>query len=222
MKVVDVEKMFVEKALKKLDIDRFLAKELEKAGYLGVDIQKTPLGAFLTIYAERPGLVIGRHGVTVKELAEKLEKQFGLERPQISAVSVPVPELSAKIMAMRVASALEQGIHFRRAAFVALNRIMEAGALGAEIIIRGKLRTERARYEKLRAGLLLKAGQVSQEYVDEAVAHAFLKQGKVGVKVRIMLPQAVEVIKTLDRVEVKAAGGIGGEQSGNTEGQGAA
>lgn len=218
--MVDVEKMFIDKALKRLDIDRFLSKELQKAGYLGVDIQKTPLGAFLTIYAERPGLVIGRHGATVRELAEKLEKQLGLERPQISAVSVPVPELSAKVMAMRIASALEQGIHFRRAAFVALNRIMEAGALGAEITIRGKLRTERARYEKLRAGLLLKSGQISQEYVDEAVAHALLKQGKIGVKVKIMLPQAMEAIKTLDRGEARAAVSAEGGQVGHPEGQG--
>lgn len=218
--MVDVEKTFVQKAVKKLDVDKFLSKELEKAGYLGVDLQKTPLGVHLTIYAERPGLVIGRHGITVKELAERLEKEFGLERPQIGVVSVPVPELNAKIMAMRVASALERGIHFRRAAFVALNRIMEAGALGAEIIIRGKLRTERARYEKLRAGLLLKAGQISEEYVDEAVAHCFLKQGKVGVKVRIMLPQALEVLKTLDRGEIKPseAASIGGAAGGHTEG----
>ncbi len=217
---MDVKKMFVQKAAKKLDIDLFLAKELEKAGYLGVDVQKTPLGTHITIYAERPGLVIGRHGMTVRELAEKLEKQFGLERPQIGVVSVPVPELNAKIMAMRVASALERGVHFRRAAFVALNRIMEAGALGAEVIIRGKLRTERARYEKLRAGLLLKAGQISEEYLDEAVAHAFLKQGKVGVKVRIMLPQAKEAIKLLDRGEIVQPPSGEGQvaQSGHPEG----
>jgi small subunit ribosomal protein S3 len=213
--LADVEKAFVMKALRKLDVDRFLAKELKKAGYIGVDVQKTPLGTYLTIYAERPGLVIGRHGLTVRELAEKLEKEFGLERPQIGVASVPVPELSAKIMASMVASALERGIRYRRAAFVALNRIMEAGALGAEIIIRGKLRTERARYEKLRAGLLPKAGQISEEYLDEGVAHAYLKQGKVGVKVRILLPQAAEALKTLDRGEVKAA--EGGEV-GHTEG----
>lgn len=218
--MVDIEKMFVQKAVRRLDVDLFLAKELERAGYLGVDIQKTPLGTHITIYAERPGLVIGRHGVTVKELAEKLEKQFGLERPQIGVVSVPVPELNAKIMAMRIASALERGVHFRRAAFVALNRIMEAGALGAEVIIKGKLRTERARYEKLRAGLILKAGQISEEYLDEAVAHAYLKQGKVGVKVRIMLPQAKEVIKQLDRGEIVALERQvqGGPGSGDTQG----
>ena len=216
--MADVKKMFVERAVKKLDVDRFLAKELERAGYLGVEVQKTPLGTHLTIYAERPGLVIGRHGMTVRELAEKLEKEFGLERPQIGVVSVPVPELNAKIMALRVASALERGIHFRRAAFVALNRIMEAGALGAEVIIRGKLRTERARYEKLRTGLLLKAGEIAEEYVEEAVAHAFLKQGKVGVKVKIMLPQAKEALKLLDRGEIAQVAQEGEGGGGHTEG----
>jgi len=196
---LDVKKLFVAKSVKKVDVDKMLSKELEKAGYAGVDLVKTPMGTHITIYAERPGLVIGRHGATVRDLAEKLEKEFGLERPQIGVVGISSPELNAKVMAIRVAKALERGIHFRRAAFAALSQVMDAGALGAEVIIRGKLRTERTRYEKLRAGLLLKAGQISLEGVDEAVSHAYLRQGKVGVKFRILLPQTKTLLVELDR-----------------------
>ncbi|MEM1538683.1 MAG: 30S ribosomal protein S3 [Candidatus Nezhaarchaeales archaeon] len=196
---MDVKKLFVAKSVKKVDVDKMLSKELEKAGYAGVDLVKTPMGTHITIYAERPGLVIGRHGATVRDLAEKLEKEFGLERPQIGVVGISSPELNAKVMAIRVAKALERGIHFRRAAFAALSQVMDAGALGAEVIIRGKLRTERTRYEKLRAGLLLKAGQISLEGVDEAVSHAYLRQGKVGVKFRILLPQTKTLLVELDR-----------------------
>lgn len=196
---MDVKKLFIAKSVKKVDVDLMLSKELERAGYVGVDVVKTPMGTHITIYAERPGLVIGRHGATVRDLAEKLEREFGLERPQIGVVGISSPELNAKVMAIRVAKALERGVHFRRAAFAALNQIMEAGALGAEIIIRGKLKTERSRYEKLRTGLLLKAGQISLEGVDEAVSHAYLRQGKVGVKVRILLPQTKTLLVELDR-----------------------
>jgi len=213
----DVEKNFVAKALKRLDVDSFLQKELARAGYVKVDLQKTPLGTNVTIYAERPGMVIGRHGSTVHELTQKLEKIFGIERPQIGVVPVEVPELNAKIMAQRIKNALERGIHFRRAAYIALNQIMEAGALGAEIRIKGKLRTERARYEKLRSGIVLKAGQISHEHVDVAVSHAYLKQGKIGIKVKIVLPSAVKAIEELDKgkVLVKEEGG----ESGHAEGQ---
>ena len=213
----DIEKSFIAKALKRLDVDSFLQRELARAGYVKVDLQKTPLGTNVTIYAERPGIVIGRHGSTVHELTQKLEKIFGIERPQIGVAPVEIPELNAKIMAQRIKNALERGIHFRRAAYIALNQIMEAGALGAEIRIKGKLRTERARYEKLRSGIVLKAGQISHEHVDVAVSHAFLKQGKIGIKVKIVLPSAVKAIEELDKgkVLVKAEG----EESGHTEGQ---
>jgi small subunit ribosomal protein S3 len=68
---------------------------------------------------------------------------------------------------------------------------MEAGALGAEIVISGKLRTERARFEKFRAGYLVKCGDPSLKYMQKAVAHVQLKPGIFGVRVRIMPPDTV-------------------------------
>lgn len=67
---------------------------------------------------------------------------------------------------------------------------MEAGALGAEIIISGKLRTDRARYEKFRDGYLPKSGDPAMKHMREAVTHVQLKPGMLGVKVRIMPPEA--------------------------------
>ncbi|MDI9619888.1 MAG: 30S ribosomal protein S3 [Candidatus Nezhaarchaeota archaeon] len=211
----DIEKNFIIKGLKRLDVDFFLQRDLEKAGYVKVDLQKTPLGTNVTIYAERPGMVIGRHGSTVHELTQKFEKIFGIERPQIGVAPIEVPELNAKIMAQRIKSALERGIHFRRAAYIALNQIMEAGAVGAEIRIKGKLRTERARYEKLCSGIVVKAGQISSEYADIAVSHAYMKQGKIGVKVKIVLPDARNAIEELDKGKVQVKEG---ESSGGAEG----
>ena len=151
---MSIVKHFVTESIKRTEIDEFLQKKLEKAGYGGVNISKTPLGTHIVVYAMRPGLVIGRGGETIRELATILEEKFKLPNPQISVSEIEVPELNAYVVASRITAALQRGVHFRRAGFWALNQVMEAGALGAEIIISGKLRTERARHEKFRAGYL--------------------------------------------------------------------
>ncbi|MBS7654385.1 MAG: 30S ribosomal protein S3 [Candidatus Bathyarchaeia archaeon] len=183
-------KHFVDENIKRAEIDEFLWKEFERAGYGGVDITKTPLGTNVVVYAMRPGLIIGRGGETIKNLAKVLEEKFSLPNPQISVAEIEIPELNPYVMASRVAAALRRGVHFRRVAFWALNQIMGAGALGVEIIISGKLRTERARAEKFRDGYIPKSGDPAMKYVRKAVAHVQLKPGIFGVQVLIVSPDA--------------------------------
>jgi len=187
---MSIVKRFITESIKKTEIDEFLQKKLERAGYGGVDLSKTPLGTHVVIYAMRPGLVIGRGGETIKELAVTLEDNFKLANPQISVSEIEVPEFNAFVIASRVASALQRGVHFRRAGFWALNQVMEAGALGAEIVISGKLRTERARFEKFRAGYFPRCGDPALTYMKKAEAHVQLKPGIIGVRVKIMPPDA--------------------------------
>jgi len=188
---MSVVKHFITESIKKTEIDEFLQKKLERAGYGGVTISKTPLGTHMVIYAMRPGLVIGRGGESIKELASILEEKFKVSNPQISVSEIEIPELNAYVVASRIASALQRGIHFRRAGFWALKQVMDAGALGAEIVISGKLRTERARFEKFRAGYLARCGEPALKYMRKAEVHVQLKPGIFGVRVRIMPPDAV-------------------------------
>lgn len=187
---MSIVKRFITESIKKTEIDEFLERKLERAGYGGVNISKTPLGTHVVIYAMRPGLVIGRGGETIKELAASLEHNFKVSNPQISVSEIEVPEFNAKVIANRVASALERGVHFRRAGFWALNQVMEAGALGCEIVISGKLTTERARFEKFRAGHFPTVGEPALRAIKTAEAHIQLKPGMIGVRVKIMPPDA--------------------------------
>ncbi len=187
---MSVVKHFIEDSLKKTEIDEFLQREFERAGYGGVSITKTPLGTHLVVYTMRPGLVIGRGGETIRALATVLEEKFQLPSPQISVAEIEIPELNAYVVASRIASALKRGVHYRRAGFWGLNQAMDAGALGIEIIISGKLRTDRARYEKFREGYLPKSGDPPRKYTRKAVLHVQLKPGTLGVKVRLIPPDA--------------------------------
>lgn len=192
-------KHFIEDSIKKNEIDEFLRSEFDRAGYGGVDITRTPLGTHIVVYVMRPGIIIGRGGETIKGLARILEEYFKVPNPQISVAEIEVPELNAQVMASRIASALSRGVHFRRAAYWALRQIMEAGALGVEITISGKLRTERARTEKFKDGYMPKCGDPALKYVRKGVAHVQLKPGTFGVKVSIMppgveLPDQVEIL----------------------------
>jgi len=216
-------KHFIDESVKKAEIDEFLRNEFEKAGYGGVSIAKTPVGTHIVVYAMRPGLVIGRGGETIRELAKVLEEKFQLSNPQISVAEIEIPELNAYVVASRITSALKRGVHYRRAGFWALNQVMEAGALGAEIIISGKLRTDRARYEKFRAGYMPKSGGPAMKYVKKAGLHVQLKPGISGVKVWIMPPEArlpdqVQIVEEgvkeeTEEAEIEVAGAEGAEEA---------
>ncbi|GKS61025.1 MAG: 30S ribosomal protein S3 [Candidatus Nitrosocosmicus sp.] len=172
------------------ELDEFLRTELKDAGFGGADIQKSPLGTRLTLYVTRPGLVIGRKGSGIRDLTSKLEVKFGLTNPQISVVEVEVPELNPKIMCNRLAQLIERGTAFRRAALWTVNTIKNAGALGVEVTISGKLRSERAHFEKHSSGIIPKSGNMADKVVKEGITHVLTKMGIMGIRLKIAIKDA--------------------------------
>jgi small subunit ribosomal protein S3 len=156
-------------------------------------------------------LVIGRKGMGIKDLTDRLEKQFGLSSPQISVLEVEIPELNPRIIANRVSQLITKGTAFRRAALWALNAVMNAGALGAEIVISGKLRSERSHFEKYTIGIVPKSGETSTRIVKEAVAHLLLKMGLYGIRIKIAYKNAVppdfEIVDNAPQEEESEADG---------------
>ncbi len=183
-------KYFIDQNSRRLKIDEFLGRELNSAGYGGVEIRKMPMKTEVIIHASRPGVVIGRRGSKIRELTEILESEFGVQNVQVEVSEIENPWLNAQVMASRLARQLERGVRFRRMAYWILRRVMRAGALGCEIIVKGKLSSRRARYQKFKQATVAKTGEPADLFVDEADDIAILKPGVIGVKVRIMRPEA--------------------------------
>jgi small subunit ribosomal protein S3 len=186
---------------KNMELDEYLKETLRETGYGGVDIQKTPIGTRITLYVTRPGLVIGRKGSGIKDLTSKLEQRFGLNNPQISVMEIEVPELNPQIMANRIAQLVERGTAFRRASMWTINTVMGAGAMGVEITIAGKLRSERAHFEKHSSGVIPKSGNAADKIVKLGITDVLTKMGLMGIQLRIALKN--EVPPDFELIEAK-------------------
>ena len=172
-----------------MELNEYLSSSLSQAGYGGAEVQKTPIGTKITLFVIRPGLVIGRKGSGIRDLTTKLEQQFNLENAQISVTEVTKPELNPHIMANRIAQLIERGTAFRRASLWTINTIMGAGAMGVEVTVSGKLRGERAHFEKHSAGTIPKSGKIAEEVVRSSTNSILTKMGLVGIKLKISLKE---------------------------------
>ena len=172
-------------------LNDFLRKEIKESGFHKVEVSKTPTGTKITLHVTRPGIVIGRKGAGIKQLTEKVETDFGFKNPQISVEEVPKAELSPSVMCNRLAAHIERGTAFRRATMWTLNQIMEAGAMGVQITISGKLRGDRSAFEKHTQGILPRAGNYAKDIVSEDVTHVRVAMGLIGIKIRIASKEKV-------------------------------
>ncbi|MCU4924713.1 30S ribosomal protein S3 [Halobacteria archaeon AArc-dxtr1] len=184
------EHQFIENGLQRSQIDEFFQEELGRAGYGGMDVAKTPMGTQIVLKAEKPGMVIGKGGENIRKVTTALEEKFNLEDPQIDVQEVEEPDLNARIVADRLANALERGWYFRKAGHTTIDRIMDAGALGAEIVLAGKVTGARSRVEKFNRGYIKHNGEPAETIVDEGQGVAVMKLGTIGVTVKIIPPGA--------------------------------
>ena len=157
------EHQFIEKGLKNSQINEYLESTLQRAGYGGMEIAKTPMGTQIVLKAEKPGMVIGKSGKKIREITAALKANFDLDDPQIDVQEINEPDLNAQIVADRLANALERGWYFRKAGHTTVDRIMSSGALGAEIVLSGKVTGARGRVEKFNRGYIKHNGEPAAE-----------------------------------------------------------
>src|SRR5664280_1908163 len=186
-----IERKFVNDGYVKASMDEYFAEQLNRAGYGGMELNRTPMGTQIIIYSEKPGMVIGKAGKVIRKLTRDVAIKYNLENPQIDAQEVKRPELNAQMMASRLAASIERGWYFRKAGHNTIRAVMNAGALGCEVIISGKLTGARSRVEKFIDGYIKHYGHTVQEVVDEGFAVAVKKLGTLGCKVRIIQPGVI-------------------------------
>ncbi|MCL5983421.1 MAG: 30S ribosomal protein S3 [Candidatus Thermoplasmatota archaeon] len=193
------ERKVIQEATRRVLLKDFLVRESARAGFGGLDIQRTPMGTRVTLICERPGILIGRRGEIIKRLTDDIQHRFQLDNPQIEVKEERQPSLNAQLMAEKLASTLERGWHFRRAGHSTVRRIMESGARGCQVILSGKLTGERHRTERFKAGTIKYCGDGVRLFIEKGFYQARLKPGVIGVNVWIMRPSA----KLPDEIKVK-------------------
>lgn len=188
--IMNKKKKFVNDGLFHSELNEFFQRELAEDGYSGCEVRQTPKRTEIVIKATSPTSIIGEKGRRINELMGLIQKRYGFKE---NKVELFVERIKSKgLCAVAQAEALKykllEGLAVRRAAYTVLRQVMNAGAKGCEVVISGKLRAARAKSMKFTDGFMIHSGQPTKDYIDRAVRHVMLRQGVLGVKVKIMLP----------------------------------
>merc|ERR1711860_139212 len=184
------KRKFVTDGIFKAELNEFLTRELAEDGYSGVEVRVTPTRTEIIILATRTQNVLGEKGRRIRELTSVVQKRFNSPEGTVElyAEKVATRGLCAIAQCESLRYKLIGGLAVRRACYGVLRFIMESGAKGCEVVVSGKLRGQRAKAMKFVDGLMIHSGDPCNHYVDCAVRHVLLRQGVLGIRVKIMLP----------------------------------
>jgi small subunit ribosomal protein S3e len=172
------------------ELNELLIQELAEDGYSGVEVRVTPLRTEIIIRATRTQSVLGEKGRRIRELTSVVQKRFGYAEGQVELYAERVANrgLCAQAQVESLKYKLLGGLAVRRACYGVTRFVMESGAQGCEVVVSGKLRAARAKAMKFNEGYMKRSGYGQTVYVDAAVRHVMMRQGVLGLKVKIMLP----------------------------------
>jgi small subunit ribosomal protein S3 len=185
------EKKFVKLKGEELEIREYVKNAIGKGRISEVSIEYTPVGEKIIVTTNRPGLVIGTRGEKINELTTTLKKRFKLDNPHIEIREITNPLFDAQMVADEIAIQIERkgSLKFKLIAYRMLDTIMKAGALGVELVLSGKLPSDRAKSWRFAQGYLKKTGNPAK-VVSRAMAQAKTMLGVIGIKVSILPPEA--------------------------------
>ncbi|XP_060845058.1 small ribosomal subunit protein uS3-like [Rhopalosiphum padi] len=190
MPMTSIKKRFVSDGMLRAELNEFFTRELAEDGYSGVDIRTSPSRTEIVVSATRTHNVLGDQGRRIRELTSLIKKRFDFKDKEVELFVEKIAQrgLCAIAQAESLRYKLVGGLAIRRACYGVLRFIMESGAKGCEIVVAGKLRGQRANSMKFVDGLMIHSGDPCNDYVNVATKHVLLRQGVLGIKVKIMLP----------------------------------
>ncbi|MFN3370939.1 MAG: 30S ribosomal protein S3 [Sphingomonadaceae bacterium] len=169
--------------LEDLKIRQFIQKAHPQAAISKVVIERPAKLCRVSIYAARPGVIIGKKGADIEKLKKAIQAMTKSE-VSLNIVEIRKPEIDAKLVAQGVADQLERRVAFRRAMKRAVQSALRLGAEGIKITCSGRLGgAEIARVEWYREGRV--PLHTLRANVDYAEAQAHTAYGVCGVKVWI-------------------------------------
>ena len=178
------KKDFSELLVEDYNIRKIVKKEVYDAGIADIEIERAVNNLKITIFAAKPGMVIGQGGAGVEELKKKLEKAAPSKRIIINVEEIKYQDLAAQLVAESIASQLENRVAFRRAMKQSIQRTMRAGAKGIKTMVSGRLGgADMARSEGYSEGTI--PLQTLRANIDYGFAEADTEYGKIGCKVWI-------------------------------------
>jgi len=195
-----IERQFVNQKLKEFQIQEHIGKIFNRTGFSHIEIRRTPLGENVIVYTTRPGIVVGKKGSNIKKLTLLLKNKYKLENPQLEIGEILNPMLDVHYVADRIAASIERfgQKRFKSIGYRVLQDIISAGAIGAEVVLSGKIPSARARSWRFSAGYLKKSGDINENWISKKSVSFTTKMGSVGIMVRIMTPDIILLDKQLE------------------------
>ncbi|KAG9004003.1 40S ribosomal protein S3 [Tulasnella sp. JGI-2019a] len=185
---ISKKRKFVADGVFRAELGEFFMRELAEEGYSGCEVRVTHARTEIIIRATHTQEVLGEKGRRIRELTSLVQKRFKFPENSLELYAEKVQNrgLSAVAQCESLRYKLLGGLAVRRACYGVLRFVMESGAKGCEVVVSGKLRAARAKSMKFTDGFMIHSGQPAKDYVDYAVRHVLLRQGVLGLKVKIM------------------------------------
>jgi len=185
---ISKKRKFVADGVFRAELGEFFMRELAEEGYSGCEVRVTHARTEIIIRATHTQEVLGEKGRRIRELTSLVQKRFKFPENSLELYAEKVQNrgLSAVAQCESLRYKLLGGLAVRRACYGVLRFVMESGAKGCEVVVSGKLRAARAKSMKFTDGFMIHSGQPAKDYVDHAVRHVLLRQGVLGLKVKIM------------------------------------
>jgi small subunit ribosomal protein S3 len=185
-------------------IRKLIYGEAQNAGTSQIEIERFPGKVKIVVHTAKPGILIGRKGITIKEIRGKLEALVG-KKIDLEIKEIKSPDTDAYLVALNVAGQIERRVSYRRAMKRAMQQAMRQGAEGIKIMVAGRLSgAEMARTVWLREGRV--PLQTLRANIDFAKTEALTTYGKIGVKVwvykGIVMPEQEEKVERTEGVYV--------------------